>query len=98
MLVFPYQAQDVQRMSPLHTAVCQSHSDIVRQLLKAGADARSKDEDLSTPLHEAATIGNTIIGSLIFDNCVLADGTPDVDKEASHFFYESRSVKTGLNA
>ncbi|XP_052238609.1 transient receptor potential cation channel subfamily A member 1 homolog [Dreissena polymorpha] len=74
-------AQDVQRMSPLHTAVCQSHSDIVRQLLKAGADARSKDEDLSTPLHEAATIGNTIIGSLIFDNCVLADGTPDVDKE-----------------
>lgn len=56
-------------MTPLHTAVCQSQPDIVRQLLKAGADVRCLDEENSTPLHEAATIGNTKIAKLIMESC-----------------------------
>jgi len=60
-------------MTPLHTAVCQSNHDIVRQLLAAGADVRSRDNEMSTALHEAATSGDTKIGKLIFETIKSPD-------------------------
>ena len=70
--LLPPQSKDVQLMTPLHTAVCQSQPDLVHQLLKAGSDPRCLDEESSTPLHEAATIGDTKIGKLILDSCKTA--------------------------
>ncbi|XP_052810784.1 transient receptor potential cation channel subfamily A member 1 homolog isoform X1 [Mya arenaria] len=69
--------KDVQEMTALHTAVCQSNHDIVRQLLAAGADVRSRDNEMSTALHEAATLGDTKIGKLIFESCQ----TPEAKSE-----------------
>ncbi|XP_053397533.1 transient receptor potential cation channel subfamily A member 1 homolog isoform X2 [Mercenaria mercenaria] len=62
-------AKDIQKMTPLHTAACQCESDIARQLILAGADVRCVDDEQSTPLHEAATVGDTKILRVIFDSC-----------------------------
>ena len=63
------QAKDIQNMTPLHTAVCQSHVDICKMLIRAGADLRSVDEELSTPLHEAAAVDNDKTVKLILNAC-----------------------------
>lgn len=60
-------------MTPLHTAACQCESDIARQLIIAGADLRCVDDEKSTPLHEAATVGDTKIARVIFDACKVGD-------------------------
>ena len=56
-------------MTPLHTAVCQSHTEIVRMLIKAGADLRSVDDELSTALHEAAAVDCVKTVKLILNAC-----------------------------
>lgn len=61
--------KDMQDMTPLHTAVCQSHVEIVKMLIKAGADLRSRDEELSTPLHEAAAVDGEKTVKLILNAC-----------------------------
>ena len=56
-------------MTPLHTAACQGESDIARQLILKGASVFERDEEMSTPLHEAATVGDTKTAKIIFDAC-----------------------------
>ena len=64
-----FQDKDIQDMTPLHTAVCQSHVEIVKLLIKAGADLRSVDDELSTPLHEAAAVDCDRTVKLILNAC-----------------------------
>ena len=56
-------------MTPLHTAACQGESDIARQLILKGASVFERDEEMSTPLHETATVGDTKTAKIIFDAC-----------------------------
>ena len=64
-----FKAKDIQDMTPLHTAVAQSHVDIVKMLIKAGADLRCVDDELSTPLHEAAAVDCDKTVKLILNAC-----------------------------
>ncbi|MEJ2780413.1 ankyrin repeat domain-containing protein [Stygiolobus sp. CP850M] len=55
------------RRTPLHKAPLNGHVEIVRVLLKRGADPNAKDNYGSTPLHEAAKEGHVEIVKLMLE-------------------------------
>jgi ankyrin repeat protein len=60
-------------LTPLHLAVQRGHTRVVRVLLRAGANARTRAEDSTTMLHHAALSGDTTIFGLLSRAGAAAD-------------------------
>jgi len=56
---------DKQGMTALHLACLNGHSDVVRTLIEAGANMRSRDKEMATPMHFACSEGSIEV-SLFF--------------------------------
>ena len=61
-------------MIPLHNACSFGHAEVVRTLLRHGADPNSRDNWNYTPLHEAAVKGkvDVCVGESLFQNFFCA--------------------------
>lgn len=53
---------------PLHHAVCKGHKEMVKELLKHGADIEATNHDGDTPLYHAVSEGNAEVVRLLLDN------------------------------
>src|SRR5690606_16894885 len=60
-------AMDVDGTTPLHWAVYRNDLEAVKRLLKAGADARARNDYGATPLSEAAVTGNVEVIRRLLD-------------------------------
>jgi ankyrin repeat protein len=65
------------RVQPLHSAVAGRATDVVRLLLRSGADVDARQEGGFTPLHGAANAGDPELVLLLLDAGAALDATTD---------------------
>lgn len=61
--------------TPLHLAARANQTDIVRVLLRNGAQVNAKARENQTPLHIASRLGNSDIVTLLLQHGAAVDGT-----------------------
>lgn len=89
-------------VTPLHSAVAGSHPDLVKLLLKHGADPNARQQSDFTPLHAAAQNGDLdSIRALLFEgadvNARAADGKTPLDYAVESNRPEAvRLIKEGI--
>jgi ankyrin repeat domain-containing protein 17 len=54
--------------TPLHYAACGGYADVVRVLIKAGANVEEHNENGHTPLMEAASAGHVGVAKILLDS------------------------------
>eukprot|EP00296_Roombia_truncata_P007815 JP446268.1.p1 GENE.JP446268.1~~JP446268.1.p1 ORF type:complete len:426 (+),score=101.51 JP446268.1:74-1279(+) len=70
--------EDGNQNTPLHHAAYSGHSDIVKQLMQAGADINAKNRDQWTPLHQASHNGHSNVVKQ------LMQAGADINAKSSH--------------
>ncbi len=73
-------ARNAQRVTALHAAVARRDAEIVRMLLKRGADPNARQEKGFVPLHDAAANGEEVIVHLLVEHGARVDARTDDGK------------------
>src|ERR1700738_3126870 len=73
-------ARNAQKVTALHGAVARRDVEIVKMLLKAGANANAKQERGFVPLHDAAASGNLALVQLLAQHRARMDAQADDGK------------------
>ena len=95
------QAQNAQRVAPLHAAAAVRDHEIVQMLLERGADANARQQSDYTPMHTAAGRGDRVMAELLLrfgaeKHPVGSDGLTPADVAAGHSQNEIATWLRGL--
>lgn len=84
---------DTNGFTLLHRAVQLGHNEIVKILLKKGADVKARCRWRSTPLHEAAYSGNVLIAKVLLEHGANVQVFTDWGETPLIFAVYSRKIK-----